>query len=659
MRLGYKRIIIDFHFSEFPKDVLKNVDPKEYVKKVAETGCDFLLFYTKCHWGNVYHKTKISHGHKNVPFDLFGEVLEEAKRYGLKVGAYTTIVWDEYTARKHPEWNVCNHDGSLRRHKIRDKLRWHCLCINSPYRDFFFAQLKELVSNYNFSGLFLDILHSGFGGYMAPCYCPHCQELWRKKYGKKIPHPLEGEEKAHYLDFRDRFVADFLSQARKIVQDSGKNIPMTHNCLFVFDYDDYLAIEAEPGGYDYYANSMKPKILKAYAKGRDVEIYTGRFNQFWDFSLKPIELLTWEVSTILAHNAAVCIIDQPHIDGSLDPPAYHTIKESFKQVQRIEPYVRDSKVYAEIGLLFSQRNEELASTVRADFRGAFKVLTELHLPFEVIIDEHLPDIELDKYSLIVIPNLIHMKSEYVAKIRKYLLQGGKVIFCYHTATKDEYTKTLPEPLFGLVDIIGENESERSFMKTIFPDGPSYFRFEENCLVKTKSGSSAIAKVSKPAFECTEDKWVSHMVSPGEETEYPAIIRGGKGKGEFVYFNHRIFGEYLYQDLVFQRKLLQKMITLLYEPVLWVEGPKVIEANYHRKDNKIVIILTNCIVGKPTWGINNIDEIIPVHNIVVKTKMKLKDVKNMDNKSLLFTKKKGIFNATLDKINQYEVLILEL
>ena len=102
--LGYTRIILDFHFSEYPKNVLVNVNAKYIVDTVSKAGADSLIFYAKDHWGNMYHNTKISYRHKNVPYDLFGQVLEEAKGKGLNIIAYYTVQWDEYSARNNIDW---------------------------------------------------------------------------------------------------------------------------------------------------------------------------------------------------------------------------------------------------------------------------------------------------------------------------------------------------------------------------------------------------------------------------------------------------------------------------------------------------------------------------------------------------------------------------
>ena len=84
MKLGYKRIILDYHFSAFLPQTLTRVDPEDYVRQMKAAGVEAFLVYAKDHWGNVYHKTSISPRHPNAPADLFGTLLKLCRREGIR-----------------------------------------------------------------------------------------------------------------------------------------------------------------------------------------------------------------------------------------------------------------------------------------------------------------------------------------------------------------------------------------------------------------------------------------------------------------------------------------------------------------------------------------------------------------------------------------------
>src|SRR5262245_13951214 len=82
--LGYKRMILDYHFSEHNPTTLKNANGARIVEAMKKLGIDSLLLYAKDHWGNCYYATREFKRHRNVPQDLFGEVLEGCHKSNIK-----------------------------------------------------------------------------------------------------------------------------------------------------------------------------------------------------------------------------------------------------------------------------------------------------------------------------------------------------------------------------------------------------------------------------------------------------------------------------------------------------------------------------------------------------------------------------------------------
>ncbi len=58
----------------------------------------------------------------------------------------------------HPEWRCRDDRGLLIEMAPPAGAGWHHLCLNTPYQDFFLAQFEELAANYDFPGLFVDIV---------------------------------------------------------------------------------------------------------------------------------------------------------------------------------------------------------------------------------------------------------------------------------------------------------------------------------------------------------------------------------------------------------------------------------------------------------------------------------------------------------------------
>ena len=67
--------------------------------------------------------------------------------------------------------------------------KWTWLCLNSPYRDYFLRQMEELIANYEFEGLFLDIV---LNHRALVCYNPCCSREVESAYTARrcrIPCP--------------------------------------------------------------------------------------------------------------------------------------------------------------------------------------------------------------------------------------------------------------------------------------------------------------------------------------------------------------------------------------------------------------------------------------------------------------------------------------
>ena len=135
-----------------------------------------------------------------------------------------------------------------------------------------------------------------------------------------------------------------------------------------------------------------------------------RFNQSWDFTIKPEIQIIWEDMTALANNAAFLIIDQPNIDRTIEKSCA-AIKTVFDEIRKVEGLVDGSKPYSEVAIMFSYKNQELIyekihyAQFEEEFYGAYKMLTELHIPFDVITDMRLTSDKLKGIKVLIIPNI--------------------------------------------------------------------------------------------------------------------------------------------------------------------------------------------------------------------------------------------------------------
>ena len=134
--------------------------------------------------------------------------------------------------------------------------------------------------------------------------------------------------------------------------------------------------------------------------------------------------MRWEAANIVAHNGAVEIVDQPNIDGTLEPKAWAVIREAYRTIDELSPHLAGTTPFAEIGVLYSHRNWELhkdlgresSASVAHDFAGACKFFADEHLPYDVIVEENLTPALLQSLRVMVVTNTISLDPQTVRAI---------------------------------------------------------------------------------------------------------------------------------------------------------------------------------------------------------------------------------------------------
>ncbi|HAL73466.1 MAG TPA: hypothetical protein DCM45_00055 [Clostridiales bacterium] len=615
--------------------------------------------------------------HKNAPPDLFGQVQQEALRQGgLSVFAYYSVGWDEHMARLHPEWTGRNSSGEIN-HPRNVMARWNTLCINSPYRNVVLDQIEELVRSYDFPALFLDIIMYNFGDFNTPCYCSYCQQRWLEGHAEPMPRVFNLSDKARYLKFRNEFYRTFLTEIRERVRQTGKKVQLVHNFGVDFDFDDYMSKEAEPWGYDYYSNSVAAKVFRSYGNGKPVEIISARFNQSWDFTVKPPVQLVWEAMTALAHNSAFMVIDQPNIDGSIEPQSTSLIRQVFSEVKKVEALVADTRPYSEIALLYSYKNQELiynklhCAQFEEEFLGAYKMLTELHVPFDVIADERLSAEQLRNIKVLIVPNILGILPDQARLIRAFADNGGHLVFTYKSNFIDENGLPLGknDRSFGLLKSASDSEDDFRFAAA-WGDMPTpYVRINQGSLdVHPASGmnSQTLSNLVNVAFANSPSQWNSHNVQPGDPDEHPALLTMQTGLGHATYFPYKFFSEYLAQGLAAYKQGFKEILFQGYQPVISVQTHANVEANYLQSGHNIRLFLTNCCVTRPAGNYRsapcnfptNYDEVLPVGNLVIQSRKEMLKCSSLKYPDLAIKQTSGVWEAVLPALEIYDIVLCE-
>ncbi len=94
---------------------------------------------------------------------------------------------------------------------------------------------------------------------------------------------------------------------------------------------------------------------------------------------------------------------------------------------------------------------EKAGNLEEEFYGFYDGLSREHFPFDVI-DEEALNTDIEKYDLIILPNVTCLKKEAAERIRNFVKNGGNILSTFETSFYNETGKKLEKPLLN--DVFG-------------------------------------------------------------------------------------------------------------------------------------------------------------------------------------------------------------
>jgi uncharacterized Zn-finger protein len=449
----YRRLLIDMHVPDWD-GLLANFDPADYVNTIARAGFQALMQYANSHVGLSLWRTAIGQMDAGMKGrDYFGEVMAECRRQGLHAIAYYSLIFDDWAYQEHPEWRILPEDGE-------DPImfsRMGTVCPNSLYRDHALACLRELVKNYDFEAIFLDMTF-----WPAVCYCPYCTARFRQEHNKEPPRTVNWNDPLwrSFQNSREQWLLEFAKAITRTIKQT-RSISVYHNFGPVFapwqygvpleqrEASDFCSgdFNGEPAKF-----SLICKTFGSLTPNRPFEVMTSRTTTLTDFeTTKSPESLLIETLFATIHSSAYLLIDAIKPDGTLNHRAYEYMGQVSAQH---EPYERflggemlaDVAIYYDKGSMYDPRQNGLrvAEAVSVEayggirknafhlprvdpphmeaVLGATRILREAHIPFGVVTNATLD--QLPQYRAAMLPSVLNMTAEQAERLREFVKDGG-------------------------------------------------------------------------------------------------------------------------------------------------------------------------------------------------------------------------------------------
>jgi type 1 glutamine amidotransferase len=607
-----RRLFFDMHLPDWTqpgqsggdqhdlRGIATHFDPDHLIAEFVRARINVAVIFAKCQYGNFYYNTKIGHKHTGLgDLDFLGEMVDRAHRHNIRIIGYYSNMWDTQAAREHPEWMAEEADGSYSYN------RWPTLSLLSPYRELVHAHLREMFSLYDLDGVWSDILSDW------PTFDRYTRERYERETGEMMPRSPQAPGWLRLVRWQQNILYEYLEGCYKLVKSIKPEAAYVVNFYgtpFALPSQGLsfkhlkLSDMGSTEGYTEWQGLLFPsyaaRYMRAGVDGRPFEILTGRFVHTWDFTVRPLAQMRFEAFSVVANGGAVCIDDEPYQDGTLEPAVYDQIADVYAEIERRESVLLGARPLRYAALYQSQKTRELDevlnrakpptrmmmesnvnpsdSDLLPAWMGAFKALTEAHIPVEVVDERAESLATLGQYRVVFLPNILTISPEEATALRDFVKNGGGLVATGATSLYDDQGGCLPN--FALADLFGVDfvkRGEFTFPYLQVQDAPFTAGLSRRPLPHymamwevhiNKDDVQVAATRRNPLIETSGETYFhNNQPPPDVDTGEPVIVYRPYGRGRVVYCAALPESNYAHLGHDPYRHLIANMLT-------WAAGP---------------------------------------------------------------------------------------
>lgn len=677
-----RRNLVDIHITEDDERFLREFDADAYADAVVSSGVDTAILYSASCLGLCYFPSKVGHVHRNVEGrDMIGEMIAACKARGLKTVVYFNI-WSRWAYDTHPEWRMKTVDG--KGYSVELGLRFGQCCPNTTYFDYVRDQITQLVTDYEFDGLWIDMI----GWFDNVCYCDACREKFRSQTGKELPEVIDWADETwrQFHEFREESINAMAEMIRETTRKIRPSVSVTQQFSswergWVGAANKTFLAQSDYVAGDFYVGSTEQsvicKFLNNITMNRPIEYMVSRCLTLEQHTTnKSKELLAAQRAAAIANNTAFVFIDAIDPVGTVNPKIFKLMGTIFDELEVYEKEQRvDSKLQADVAVFMSlsamcnasdnQRNirdKRMEVTLISDVYALCKTLIEGNIPYDVVDADGILS---GKYKVLILSDVIRLTKKEMDVIRTFVQQGGTV---YASRNTSLYSEGAEPEQFALADVIGarvcgQTPWEETFLapeadKAFFGDFSKKYPIEVagyQLQIEPTEPCEVWGSLALPYFPPQDVHRFASALSdpPGIYTTQPALISHTYGKGRVVYSAAKVE----VSDADVHRDFFRELIVELVgeQPLLRTDAPKVAETIIWRRENDYLVNLLNFQTPLPPVPLYNTD-------IALRVEETITDVVDVGTgKALPFTQKNGYVSFTVPKtdyISGVRLLIAE-
>ncbi len=648
-------IFYDFHTMPAQPDVGLNFDADDFAKRLERCGVDYTVFHARCNLGTAYYNTRVGIRHPSLKYDLFGKLTEACKRRNIAVTAYFNVGLSHEEGLLHRDWLVLTPDGYT---YLPDRMSnfMRRMCYNTPYADHLIEMIREVVSQYPISGLFLDCMG------VHQCVGVECvREM--KKQGMDWNDPRQRETFA---------LASQLKLAKRI-RDAA--LAIKPGLLLYFngvgfedqqDIGSYLEFECLPtGGWGYEMLPVYSRYLRNL--GKPVLNMTGRFHRSWgDFGgIRTEASLEYDCITGLANCMGSCVGDHWHPRGEANVAVFDLIERVYDHLHPLDPWLKDATAECDMAVVATKPRFGNA------LYGSTRLLGELKQQFDIVTEKS----RWGRYRTLILPDYTYLTAGLKQKIENHIKDGGNLIASgWSGLDPDKKGFVLPE--WGL-DRGSDEENQAAQSGSIYANVPFYFRtgpeisagmpdMPVNCYmpglkVIPREGTKTLAKVVAPYFKWHWDgEHHFFYLPPDKEIDQPFVTRNGN----VVHIARPVFTAYHEFAPVPVRQMIGNILGILNpDPLVRTTNlPSFARVTVTKQPGRRMVYVTGYVPERRGARIDMIEDIIEMRDVSISLKLDGRNPKKVytapSRTEIPFTVKDGYATAVLPPVKGWTVVVFE-
>ncbi len=612
-RKSYRRCLVDMHIPDWDSDYfLAKFDSGAYIEAMKTAGVDTAYFYCNSCTGLCNWPTKTGHMHKGLRGrDIVRELSEGLREAGINPVAYINI-WSRDAALSHPDWQCIDQNGQpTLAFQWGQPGRYAECCMNSPYRDYVLSLVRELCADYDFIGLWVDMIL-----WRIMCYCPHCRKRFRDETGYELPETVDWSDPVWRLwlkkreEWNENFFRDIISTAREY--KPGLTVMCNSSYLpsyFMGESLDFFRLGEFIGGdfsMDRHSHSFECKLYNSVSANKPFEFLGSVMNPALNehtIIKSPTHLRCLMGSTLL-NNGRYGFIDAIDPSGTLNARVYQRMQGVYAFERRYEKYLRPEVDFlCDVGLYTNLesyitpacsgmrvKDAPAASRHQSDVYAMGAVLIENHIPFSVLTRYDLD--RLEQFPVIVLENALVLAEDEIRRLTEYAAAGGCLYVEGETAVYGTDGVQIPggalRELLG-AQINGTLGSKVTYIRpaagheALVPDCDDVHLLSVNApqLRLTACGAEPLAYVTLPLVDPEDTSKFASAISdpPGQHTDFPALLSHVYGKGRVLLSA----AQFAHMRKPEQNALFRRLMALLNPaPVLETNAPRAVELSVYRQ-----------------------------------------------------------------------------